>query len=75
MLVEGLADYYEALKEDDRSSLIGTEETFRNNYDVKTFSDVNYAKVRNAVSADTDRIMQGVATYKILESLEYQQAF
>lgn len=37
-LVEGLADYYDALKADDKAALIGQEEYFMK-YKVKTFSD------------------------------------
>jgi hypothetical protein len=74
-LVEGLEEYYIALKADDKSSLIGQEETFIQKYGVKTFSDEQFAKLRNAETADVERIIMGVATYRILESLEYQQAF
>ena len=38
-LVEGLADYYEALKKGDKASIIGQEETMLAQYQVKTFSD------------------------------------
>ena len=74
-LVEGLEEYYIALKADDKNSLIGQEETFIQKYGVKTFSDEQFAKLRNAETADVEHIMMGVATYRILESLEYQQAF
>ncbi len=44
-LVEGLADYYEALKVADKAALIGQEEYFFK-YKVKTFSDESFAKLR-----------------------------
>ena len=39
MLVEGLEEYYVALKEDDKAVLIGQEDSFSYEYGVKTFSD------------------------------------
>lgn len=44
-------------------------------YGVKTFSDQQFADVKNAGSADLDKIIMGVATYRVLESLSYQQAY
>lgn len=45
-LVEGLADYYEALKKGDKSSIIGQEETMLAQYQVKTFSDEQFGKLK-----------------------------
>ena len=74
-LVEGLADYYVALKTDDKALLIGQEETYIKQYGVKTFSDEQFAKLRSAETADVEKIIMGVATYRMLDSLDYQQAF
>lgn len=73
-LVEGLASYYEALKDADKASLIGQEETFLRQYGVKTFSDEQFYKLKNADTVDVEKIIMGVATYRILDSLDYQQA-
>lgn len=74
-LVEGLADYYVALKTDDKALLIGQEETYIKQYGVKTFSDEQFAKLRSAETADVEKIIMGVASYRMLDSLDYQQAF
>ena len=37
-LVEGLSDYYEALKIDDIITITGQEEYYRNNFDLKRYS-------------------------------------
>lgn len=74
-LVEGLQEYYVALKKEDKASLIGQEETYMSNYQVKTFSDEQFYKLRYAETADVEGVIMGVATYRILESLEYQQAY
>lgn len=71
-LVEGLQDYYIALKKDDKSVLIGQEETFIRDYAVKTFSDDQFYKLKYAETADDESIIMGVATYRLLDSLDYQ---
>lgn len=73
-LVEGLADYYDALKDSDKSSIIGQEETFKSKYNVKTFSDEALTKMKNSTTVDVESVIMGVATYRMLESLDYQQA-
>lgn len=72
-LVEGLADYYDALKVADKAALIGQEEYFFK-YKVKTFSDENFAKLKQSETADLEKIIMGVATYRITDNLSYQQA-
>lgn len=47
-LVEGLEDYYDALKKDDKEIAIGQEETMLRQYGVKTFSDEQFYALRNA---------------------------
>lgn len=74
-LVEGLEDYYTALKKDDKAMTIGQEETMLNQYRVKTFSDEQFLAIKNAGDADLEKIIMGVATYRILESMAYQQLF
>ena len=71
-LVEGLADYYDALKDSDKSSIIGQEETFKSKYNVKTFSDEAFTKMKNSTTVDVESVIMGVATYRLLESLDYQ---
>jgi len=73
-LVEGLADYYDALKDSDKSSIIGQEETFKSKYNVRTFSDEAFSKMKNSTTVDVESVIMGVATYRLLESLDYQQA-
>lgn len=68
---EGLVDYQDALKEADRSSLVGQEETFKSKYGVKTFSDEQFTKLVNSETAALDKIIQGTSTYRMLDSLEY----
>ena len=48
MLVEGLADYYKALKEDDKACLIGHEDQLAYKYGCKTFSDELLYKLKSA---------------------------
>ena len=71
-LVEGLAEYYDALKDADKSSLIGQEETFKNKYGIQTWSDAQLTKMKNSTTSDMDHIIMGVASYRLLENLEYQ---
>lgn len=74
-LVEGLLDYYDALKDDDRAALIGHEEVLAYKYGVKTFSDERLRKLQSS-SCETEeekqKMIMGVATYRILDSLQYQ---
>jgi len=70
--VEGLEDYYDALKAGDKSITIGQEETMIRQYNVKTFSDEQMIGIKNAGQADKEKIIMGVATYRILENLAYQ---
>lgn len=72
-LVEGLEDYYVALKEEDKAICIGQEETMLRQYGVKTFEDQQFVDLKNASTAELDKIIMGVATYRLLESLQYQQ--
>lgn len=74
-LVEGLEDYFQALKKSDRNSLVGQEETFLRQYGVKTFSDNQFAQLKSSETVDDDKVIMGVATYRLLDSLEYQQSF
>lgn len=74
-LVEGLDDYFVALKNRDKSALIGQEETFLNTYAVKTFSDQQLTQLKNSETAELEKVIMGVATYRLLDSLDYQQAF
>jgi hypothetical protein len=74
-LVEGLLDYYDALKDDDRAALIGHEEVLAYKYGIKTFSDERLRKLQSS-SCETEeekqKMIMGVATYRILDSLQYQ---
>lgn len=71
-LVEGLAEYYDALKDSDKACLIGQEEYFKR-YGVKTFTDEQFSKLKQSETADLEKIIMGVATYRILDNLQYQQ--
>ena len=71
-LVEGLSDYYDALKDSDKQALIGQEEYFKK-YNMKTFSDEQFAQLKQSETADLEKIIMGVATYRILDNLQYQQ--
>lgn len=44
-------------------------------YQVKTFPDQGFADLKNAQNAELDKMIMGVATYRILDSRAYQQAF
>lgn len=44
-LVEGLEEYYEALKQKDKTKIQGQEDFYRYNYSVKTYSDPTYTKM------------------------------
>lgn len=45
-LVEGLSNYYDALKDTDRSMLVGHETELVSKYGVKTFADERFAKLK-----------------------------
>ena len=74
-LVEGLADYYDALKLEDKRIIRGQEEHYVNKFRMKTFSDEQYGKLKNADQADEEHIIMGCATYRLLDSELYVQAF
>lgn len=71
-LVEGLADYYDALKDADKNALIGQEEYFQK-YKMKTFSDEMFTKLKQSETVDVEKVIMGVATYRPLDNLSYQQ--
>jgi len=73
-LVEGLADYYDALKDADKSTLLGHEDQLAYKYGCKTFSDERLSKLKSSETVDVEKVIMGVATYRILDSLQYQQA-
>lgn len=75
MLVEGLEDYYVALKKDDKQALIGQEDAFSYQYGCKTFSDEQLTKLKAADTAGTEKIIMGVATYRLIDNLQYQQDY
>ena len=76
-LEEGLSQYQDALKEDDQKLIQGQEEYYMNNYDfaIKTYSDEQYRKLKNATVTDEEHIIMGCATYRLLDSLSYVQFF
>ena len=74
-LVEGLDEYYEALKRDDKNIIMGQEEYYKYNFAIKTYSDEQYGKLKNSGVADEEHIIMGCATYRLLDSLAYVQAF
>ena len=51
-LVEGLSDYYDALKDDDRAALIGHESELAYKYGVKTFSNDRLYALKNSSIKD-----------------------
>lgn len=51
-LVEGLSDYYDALKDDDRAALIGHESELAYKYGVKTFSNDRLYALKNSSVKD-----------------------
>lgn len=80
-LVEGLDDYYDALKKPDKAAYIGHEEYF-SKYGCKTMSAEQLSKMKQAKATqdaipekdlDLDKLIQGVATYRLLDNLQYQQ--
>lgn len=74
-LIEGLDDYYDALKNYDKATLIGHEEYF-SRYGCKTISTEQLAKIKESKFKmdakevlDLDKLIQGVGTYRILDNL------
>ena len=74
-LVEGLSEYYEALKKEDKNIVCGQEDYYKYNFNIKTYSDEQYGKLKNADVADEEHIIMGCATYRLLDSILYVQAF
>ena len=71
-LVEGLENYFDAFKKDDKQVTIGIEETMIKQYGVKTLSDQQYSDVKNAKEeVEMDKIIMGIPSYRILESRTY----
>ena len=75
MLVEGLAEYYDALKLEDKNIIRGQEDHYVKKFNMKTFSDEQYGQLKNADVADEEHIIMGCATYRLLDSIFYVQAF
>jgi hypothetical protein len=75
-LVEGLPEYYQALKQKDKAKICGQEEYYKYNYSIKSYSDESYAQLKGrAKDRDVGNCFQGTATYRLLDSLTYEQAF
>jgi len=74
-LVEGLDEYYEALKKKDKVIVIGQEEYFKKEYQVKSYKDESFDKLLNSKDEDSISCFQGCATYRLLDNLLYEQAF
>jgi len=72
-LCEGLADYYSALEENDKAVLIGTEKYFLENYGIRTFQEAQFERLQKSEGADLEKIIMGVATYRPMDNLRYQQ--
>ena len=70
-LVEGLADYYEALKLEDKNIIRGQEEHYVKKFNMKTFSDYQYERLMSAKTTDEEHIIMGCATYRLLDSTFY----
>ena len=71
-LFEGLKDYQEALKDDDKSIIIGEEEYYKRKYNVQSVSSEQIQRIKASETADYISGIQGVATYRMLDNLEYQ---
>lgn len=74
-LVEGLSEYYEALKKDDKNIIVGQEEFYKYHFKLQSYADVQYNKIKSAGEADKEHIIMGCATYRLLDSLTYVQGF
>ena len=74
-LVEGLEEYYNAQKKENKAIIMGQEEYYKKNFGVKSYSDHQYEKLKASQCGDLDKIIQGVSTYRLLDSLTYMQAF
>lgn len=74
-LVEGLEEYYEALKKADKDKIMGQEEYYKYNFKVKTYDDACYTKLKNASAEDKENCFQGCATYRLLDNISYEQGF
>lgn len=72
-LVEGLENYFDAFKPSDKKVSIGIEETMIKQYGIKTYSDQQFNDIKNAKDeVEDDKIIMGIASYRILESRNYQ---
>ena len=70
-LVEGLSNYYEALKDEDKNIIRGQEEHYVKKFNMKTFSDYQYERLMSAKTTDEEHIIMGCATYRLLDSTFY----
>ena len=71
--MEGLENYFDAFKASDKKVSIGIEETMIRQYGIKTYSDQQFNDIKNAKDeVDDDKIIMGIASYRILESRNYQ---
>jgi hypothetical protein len=52
-LVEGLDEYYEALKKKDKVIVIGQEEYFKKEYQVKSYKDESFDRLVNSKEEDS----------------------
>jgi hypothetical protein len=70
---EDLANYYDAVEDEDRDEIIKDEENIRSEYHFKKLTDktlVNFQQAKNVENS-----IQGVYNYDILSNPEYIQAF
>ena len=51
--------------------IIGEEDRYARQFGVKTYSEDMLERIKNSETADIEKIIMGVASYRMLDSLQY----
>lgn len=70
-LDEGLADFYDAMPNDERDNLLQTELYYRQVYGCASLTEEQQSKLENAREAHRDKWIQAIPSYKITSNLKY----
>jgi len=72
-LDEDLANFFSAIQLKDRKDIVASEEVYMRKFGIKTYEERAFDRLKESESANLDKIMMGVPTYRLLDNLVYQQ--
>lgn len=76
-LEEGLSSYQDAIELGDKQQMLASEDYYLKRYQVKYYSQETMSKIEDSLKREQDLefIFQDCASYRVLDNIEYAQAF